>query len=193
MATNIIIQGQALNSFLSEEKGKVMAFLQKRYSVSQDDLEDIYQESSIALYLNIQNRKLTQLSCTLSTYFLQICINQTLKHIRKQKKILPLIDNTISTSDCFIPAKVEELYDICTEDESTERKTRSEHLVQEIVNSMLATCKDIFMGYYWDNLSTSAIADMLGLANSNSVKTQKYKCLQKFRNKYNELIKKTYE
>lgn len=193
MATNFIIQGQALNSFLSEEKGKVMAFLQKRYSISQDDLEDIYQESSIALYLNIQNRKLTQLSCTLSTYFLQICINQTLKNIRKQKKILPLIDNTISTSDCFIPAKVEELYDICTEDESTERKTRSEHLVQEIVNSMLATCKDIFMGYYWDNLSTSAIADMLGLANSNSVKTQKYKCLQKFRNKYNELIKKIYE
>ena len=193
MATNFIIQGQALNSFLSEEKGKVMALLHKRYSVSQDDLEDIYQESSIALYLNIQNRKLTQLSCTLSTYFLQICINQTLKHIRKQKKILPLIDNTISTSDCFIPAKVEELYDICTEDESTERKTRSEHLVQEIVNSMLATCKDIFMGYYWDNLSTSAIADMLGLANSNSVKTQKYKCLQKFRNKYNELIKKIYE
>ena len=52
--------------------------------------------------------------------------------------------------------------------------------------------KNIFKGYYWDNLTTGTIADMYGFSNANSVKTQKYKCLQKFRSKYNELMNRIY-
>ena len=61
-----------------------------------------------------------------------------------------------------------------------------------IIEVMPDTCKNIFKGYYWDNFTTSTIADMFGFANANSVKTQKYKCLQKFRNRYNELMNKNH-
>ena len=65
-------------------------------------------------------------------------------------------------------------------------------LVNQIIASMTETCKDILLGYYWHDYSTSTIADLFGLKDANSVKTQKYKCVQKFRNKYNELINKIY-
>ena len=193
MAKEITLQNTELNSFLTEERNKVLAYLRKNFSVSDDDLSDIYQESSIALFTNIRDGKLSNLTSTLSTYFLRICINQTLKFLGKQKKVLPLFDDSrITNKDTFRPDKIDELYQLCTEDEEAEKVSRSERIVQSIIETMPETCKNVFKGYYWDNLTTTTIADMFGFANANSVKTQKYKCLQKFRNKYNELKTRIY-
>ena len=193
MANSIPLQHQELNRFLAEEKGKVLAYLRKKFSISDDDLDDIFQESSMALFLNIRDGKLTYLTSTLSTYFLRIYINQALKSIGKQQKVVPLFDDsTITNKDEFRSDKIDELYRLCTEDEDAERVAQSERIVQNIIEAMPDTCRNIFKGYYWDNFTTSTIADMFGFANANSVKTQKYKCLQKFRNRYNELMSKNH-
>lgn len=194
MAKEVKLQNIELNLFLAEERNKVMAYLRKTFSVSDDDLDDVYQESSVALFLNIQDGKLSNLTSSLSTYFLRICINQTLKLLGKKQKAVPLFDDSrLTNKDVFRPDKIDELYQLCTEDEETERLSRSEKIVQSIIESMPETCKNVFQGYYWDNLTTTTIANMFGFANANSVKTQKYKCLQKFRNKYNELMNRIYE
>lgn len=193
MAKEITLQNTELNRFIVEERNKVLAYLRKKFSVSDDDLSDIYQESSVALFMNIRDGKLSNLTSTLSTYFLRICINQTLKFLGKQKKVAPLFDDSrLTNKDSFRPDKIDELYQLCIEDEEAEKVSRSERIVQKIIESMPDTCKKVFKGYYWDNLTTNTIADMFGFANANSVKTQKYKCLQKFRNKYNELMSKIY-
>ena len=193
MAKKITLQNTELNRFIVEERNKVLAYLRKTFSVSDDDLSDIYQESSVALFMNIRDGKLSNLTSTLSTYFLRICINQTLKYIGKRKKVVPLFDDsTITNKDAFRSDKIDELYQLCIEDEEEEKVSRSERIVQKIIESMPDTCKNVFKGYYWDSLTTNTIADMFGFANANSVKTQKYKCLQKFRNKYNELMSKIY-
>lgn len=189
MAKEITLQNTELNRFITEEKNKVLAYLRKTFSVSGDDLSDIYQEASVVLFTNIRDGKLSNLTSTLSTYFLRICINQTLKFMGKQKKVVPLFDDSrLTNKDFFRPDKIDELYQLCTEDEDVEKVTRSEKIVQSIIESMPDTCKNVFQGYYWDNLTTTTIADMYGFSNANSVKTQKYKCLQKFRTKYNELM-----
>jgi RNA polymerase sigma factor (sigma-70 family) len=193
MVKEISLQNIELNRFISDEKNKVFAYLRKTFSVSDDDLSDIYQESSVALFMNIRDGKLTNLTSSLSTYFLRVCINQTLKFLGKQKKVVPLFDdNRLTNKDSFRPDKIDELYQLCTEDEEAEKISRSEKIVLTILESMPDTCKNVFQGYYWDNLTTTTIADMFGFANANSVKTQKYKCMQKFRNKYNELMNRIY-
>ena len=193
MAKEITLQNTELNRFIAEERDKVLAYLRKTFSVSDDDLSDIYQEASVALFMNIRDGKLSNLTSRLSTYFLRICINQTLKFMGKQKKVVPLFDDSrLTNKDSFRPDKIDELYQLCTEDEDAERVSRSEKIVQSIIESMPDTCKNVFQGYYWDNLTTTTIADMYGFSNANSVKTQKYKCLQKFRNKYNELMNRIY-
>lgn len=193
MVKEISLQNIELNRFISDEKNKVFAYLRKTFSVSDDDLSDIYQESSVALFMNIRDGKLTNLTSSLSTYFLRVCINQTLKFMGKQKKVVPLFDESrLTNKDSFRPDKIDELYQLCTEDEEAEKISRSEKIVLTILESMPDTCKNVFQGYYWDNLTTTTIADMFGFANANSVKTQKYKCMQKFRNKYNELMNRIY-
>ena len=194
MTKVITLQNTELNRFIADEKGKVLSYLRKTFSLSDDDLNDVYQESSTALFLNIRDGRLSNLTSSLSTYFLRICINQTLKYMGKQRKVVPLFDDsTLTNKDAFRPDKIDELYQLCTEDEDAENVARSERIVQSIIDSMPDTCKNIFKGYYWDNFTTSTIADMFGFANANSVKSQKYKCLQKFRSKYNELMNTYYE
>ena len=193
MAKEIKLQNIDLNRFIADERDKVFAYLRKTFSVSDDDMSDIYQESSVALFTNIRDGKLANLTSTLSTYFLRICINQTLKFVGKQQKVIPLFDDSrLTNKDTFRSDKIDELYQLCTEDEEAEKVSRSNKIVQSIIVSMPDTCKNIFQGYYWDNLTTTTIADMFGFANANSVKTQKYKCLQKFRSKYNELMNRIY-
>lgn len=193
MSKEITIDNIELNRFISDEQGKVLSYLRKTFSVSDDDFNDIYQESSTALFLNIRDGKLSNLTSSLSTYFLRVCINQTLKFIGKRQKVVPLFnDSTITNKDALRPDKIDELYQLCTEDEEAEKVTCLEKIVQSIIESMPDTCKNVFQGYYWDNLTTTTIADMYGFSNANSVKTQKYKCLQKFRSKYNELKNRIY-
>lgn len=193
MAKEITLQNTDLHRFIAENRDKVLAYLRKTFSISDENLNDIFQEASEALFVNIRDGKLSNLTSTLSTYFLRICINQTLKFMGKQKKVVPLFDDSrLTNKDSFRPDKIDELYQLCTEDDEAEKVSRSEKMVQSIIESMPDTCKNVFQGYYWDNLTTTTIADMFGFANANSVKTQKYKCLQKFRSKYNELMNRIY-
>ncbi len=184
----ISLQNQDLNCFISGEKGRVQAYLRKNYSVSDDDLDDIFQEASMALYLNIREGRLSSLTSSLGTYFMKVCINQTLKFIGKNSKTIPLIDESrISNRNLVRDDKIDELYGFCMDTEEEDRKIRVELLVNEIIASMKDTCRNILRGYYWDDFSTSTIADMFHFSDANSVKAQKYKCVKKFRNKYNEL------
>ena len=179
--------------FISGERDKVLTFLRKNYSVSDDDLDDIFQEASKAIFINVQEDKLTTLTSSLGTYFMKICINQTLKFIGKKSKVVPLIDeNRISNTNTVRDDKIDELYGFCMDTEEEDRKIRMELLVNNIIASMTDTCRNILHGYYWDDFSTSTIADMFSFSDANSVKAQKYKCVKKFRDKYNELRDKIY-
>ena len=193
MAKEISLQNQDLNRFLSDERGRVLSYLRKQFSVSDDDLNDIFQESSMALFLNVRDGKLSTLTSSLGTYFMKVCINQTLKFLGKNSKTMPLFDDRrITNSDFVRDDKIAELYGACIDAEEEEKKTRMELLVNNIIASMTDTCKNILHSYYWDDFSTSTIADMFNFSDANSVKAQKYKCVKKFRDKYNELKNKIY-
>lgn len=193
MAKEVSLKDQDLNRFISGEKGRVQSYLRKNYSVSDADLDDIYQEASVALFLNIREGKLSALTSTLGTYFMKVCINQTRKFLSKSNKVIPLIDESrLSNSNTVRDDKIDELYGFCMDTEEEDRKIRMELLVNKIIASMTDTCRNILHGYYWDDFSTSTIADMFNFSDANSVKAQKYKCVKKFREKYNELKNKIY-
>ena len=193
MAKEISLQNQDLNHFISSEKGKIQTYLRKNYSVSDDDIDDIFQEASMALYLNIRDGKLSSLTSSLGTYFMKVCINQTLKFLGKSSKVVPLLDESrITNKNEVRDDKIDQLFGFCMDTEEEDRKIRMEMLVNNIIASMTDTCKNILHGYYWNDFSTSTIADMFGFSDAKSVKAQKYKCVKKFTDKYNELKNKIY-
>ena len=193
MAKEISLHDNDLNRFIVSERGKVLSYLRKKYSISDNDLDDIFQEASMALFINARNGKLNNLNSSLGTYFTKVCINQALKFLGKHTKSVPLFnDNHLTNPNALRSDKIDELWVICVDTEEEDRQVRMEKLVNNIIASMTDTCKNILHGYYWNDYSTSTIADIFNFSDANSVKAQKYKCVKKFREKYNELKNKIY-
>lgn len=181
-----------LNRFASKEWAKALAFLQNRFGIPEDDCKDIFQESFIVLYNNIQTGKLTEMTASLSTYFMSICRNKALEHLRGVSKSVHVEDElSLSLMDEEIKSeKIEAL--LALDDGDSVIEAQKEELVRSIVKNLPSPCNELLWGFYRDNLSMRSLADMFNYSSESSVKVTKHRCCEKFRAKYNELCNKLF-
>ena len=95
-----------LNAFASKEWPKVLNFLKNRFGIEEDDCKDIFQESFIILYTNIQSGKLQELTASLSTYFTSICKNKALEFLRGSSRSVNVDSEMSLTSTNAVQNKV---------------------------------------------------------------------------------------
>jgi RNA polymerase sigma factor (sigma-70 family) len=181
------ITSSELNAFFAENRQRTLCYLESRFPVLQeDDIEDIFQDSSIALFLKIQNNELLDLTSSLYTFFLSICINQARNKVNRSHPTCLLPDNI--TDFDFEPIhndKLEELenlvgYEIAEEQTDQEYLNWIEQQVREGVRQMKPPCNQILWSFYWDGLSHRTIADMFGMKSEDVSKTQANRCKHKF-------------
>jgi len=183
--------GELLNKFLSENQERTLAYLRKRFTaLDEEDLKDVYQESSMALFLNLLDGSYHQGSAGLYTYFLRICINQSLKAISKKAPSVPIdVDVKVGDDDDYKDDKLDELLNFIYEVEGYDEheRMRTENLVRAIMKELSKRCQDLLWGHYGDGLSWGELADMYdGLANANSARTTANRCRNQFRDLFNE-------
>lgn len=182
--------GELLNNFISENQDRTLAYLRKRFSaLDEEDLKDVYQESSMALFMNLLDGSYQQGGAGLYTYFLRICINQALKAVHKGSSTLPLdVDVKVGDGDEYMDEKLDELLNFIyeVEDYDPHEQARMENLVRAIMKELSEMCQDLLWGHYGDGLSWAVLADMYGLANANSAKSTANGCRNKFRDLFNE-------
>ncbi len=175
-----------INTFLRKERSKVISYLERNFSLSgPEDADDIFQNSSIAFFKNIKEGKLVTLTSTLSTYFLQICINQAKKTYHRNKKVVNFDpDKDIKQENEFDDAKITELLQFGEDNITDEQK----NMMRDLVQNLPKPCDDILWYYYGDNLDMQTIADLLEYKNSTTVKSTKHRCMSKLKEKF-DLIK----
>jgi RNA polymerase sigma factor (sigma-70 family) len=170
-----------LAAFLEKEGGKARSFLIKTYSLNKGDLDDVMQDSVLALFKNIKSGKLVKLTSTLSTYFLQICINQTLNRKRKSAKVVQFSEAVEATQkDEYSSEKINELLEFGDSGITNEQK----EMMREIVQDLPKPCDDILWYYYGDNLDMKTIAKLLDYGSADSVKTTKSRCMSKLKERF---------
>lgn len=181
-----------LNRFASSQWSKALAFLKNRFGIDEDDCKDIFQESFIVLYNNIQTGKLDNMTASLSTYFMSICRNKALEMLRGSAKSvnvesemsLTLMDGEVQSE------KIEALLALDNGDETIEEQ--KEELVRTIVKDLPSPCNELLWGFYRDNLSMKSLAEMFNYSSEGVVKVTKHRCCEKFRARYNELCNKLF-
>ena len=147
---------------------RMMAKLVMRNNGTEDDAKDIFQDALIVFWQKVRSKELT-LTSKISTYLYSICQNLWRKElVRKSRE---------SNEEVEIAHEVD--YD---------REDRI-NAMRECVNSMGDTCRKVLSLYYFDGVSMNDIAEILGFANSNTVKTKKYKCKQEL----DKIVKKKYK
>ena len=181
--------GENLNKFIAENRERTLAYLRKRFTaLNEEDLKDIYQDSSIALYENLLTGRYEEQDAGLYTYFLRICINQALKSVSKTGNSVPLdVQVKLGDEDIYLDEKLDELlnliYDIDGYDEPEQKN--ADNIVHGIMKELSEKCQDLLWGHYSDGLSWEVLAIMYELANANSAKSTANRCRNQFKDLFN--------
>jgi RNA polymerase sigma factor (sigma-70 family) len=146
--------------------------LVKKNGNSPEIVEELIQDAMVILYENALKPEF-KLTCKPTTYIYSVCRNLLLKRKSNSKRWVELSYE----------------YDVQVEDDIHEEEAMSEkeHLMYNLLQKASSVCKEIFDLFYYKRLSLDKIAGIMNYANSDTVKTQKYKCLQKMKKALNQL------
>lgn len=178
-----------LGQFFEKERCKLLAVLRNRLSISTEDAEDIYQDACIALFDNIKKGRLKTLTCSLSTYFTQICLNMGYNFVNRGHSMTSfdqMLENT--QYDEYGLAQLEAVLGLG--DGLSSEQTA---MMRDIVQDLPHPCEDILWAYYGDDLSMKEIADVIGFNGADSVKSKKSQCMSKLKERFTRIIKSFYE
>ena len=124
-------------------------------SGSEEEGRDVFQDALIVFWQK-DNNKDFQLSAKISTYLYSVCQNLWRKELDRKRR-----------------------FEESDKEESVENSLEKEEMVRivhECINELGDSCKQILTLYYFDGLSMDKIAEKMGLANSDTAKTKRYKC-----------------
>ena len=180
-----------LEKFAKEQWQKTRAYLISRYSLSEDECADVFQDSLVILWKNINENKVDSkdLGLSSSTYFMTICRNKTMELLRSKSKYVttPYEINPNKDHHDYQEDQVERILSL--EDARENVQKEKEALVRDIVKNLPSPCNELLWGYYGDGHSMKMLAEMFNYASENAVKVTKHRCCEKFRVSYSEMSK----
>ena len=145
-------------------------------TLSQEECEEIYNDSFMALCDNISSGKLQTLTCSLQTYINQIGRNKSVSYLRKKGDVQMIPDYEIGH------------WDDMAEEEDIEHDLLDKvyQLVKEMQND---TCRKLLFGFYWHHYNMEMLARLIGANSADVAKTTKNRCLTKLRNAAKALLR----
>ena len=171
------------NKFLKDVRKKAIAYARFHFSswATDDDCEDLVQDALLATFRNIKSGRLTELTCDMATYVISILKNRAYNEYEKRGKV---VSGVFFQGDDEYPSPIEQaiIQEAINEwnQEDGNVTEEMESTVREIVTNMKEPCKTILWSFYWNEMSLVAIANNLtDYKSSDSVKTQKSRCLTK--------------
>ena len=177
-----------IEQFRKVSRDMVLVYLQRNFSLSIEDSEDIFNDSFITLDKNIQDGKLDNLTSSISTYFIGICKNKAKEFLRSKNKVVNLsYDPGIKEQNTFLDDKVESILMLESDNDIARRK--KEEIVRDVVRDLPSPCNELLWGFYRDGLSMKQLAEKFNYKSESSVKVTKHRCCEKFRERFNKLVK----
>jgi RNA polymerase sigma factor (sigma-70 family) len=130
---------------------------------------DIYQETIIVLYENVQ-KPAFQLNCQLQTFIFSIAKRLWLKQLRGSGQITR-----------FKEDEEGEVVDVADEISDHLKKESDIEKMNASMENLCEPCRTLLKDFYVYKLSMDDISEKFGYTNSDNAKTQKYKCLQRLK------------
>lgn len=154
--------------------------LKKKYnSLSYDDIDDIYQDSFMAVYKNLLENRIRE-NTSWSSYILEIGSHIALKKIEQTKNI--------ESMDCGFDSEEEGKPHIVREveaalmknSENILRSSEAARLLGEELTMIPEPCNTIIRMFYYDDISFEDIANAINFKNGDTVKAKKWQCMKSF-------------
>lgn len=144
-------------------------------NAQEEDIADIYQETIISLYENVQNGKLAKLTSTLKSYVFAIGKFKIYKQLNKTKKLYhegPIIH----------VSEEMQLFE-------TEALEEQRQVLRESWKQLGSKCQHILELFYYQGMTLDEIQEVLQYASKDVLKSQKSRCMAQLK----ELARERYE
>jgi len=140
-----------------------------KFSISNDEILDIYQDAIIALFENAIDGKMDGLNCTIKTYLFSIGKNMIYQSFKNKNKSL-LINQDIAQDDYNETISV-------FDEELNEYQLKLQIGFRELGKQ----CKKILTLFYYNGYTLDEITETLNYAKKDVVKSQKSRCVQQLK------------
>ena len=160
---------EALGEVYSEFREGFLHWITNTHQCNKDEAVEIFQHSILTFYENVVEGSFEELkSAGIKTYLYSIGKNKLLGDHRKSLRI--------SSTDSI------------DMDEHVEFVTNIEHIkkqkletIKNAIQELGDPCRKLLELYYFNNLSSEEIAEVMDYKNGNTVKNLKYKCIQRIK------------
>jgi RNA polymerase sigma factor (sigma-70 family) len=159
---------EALSALYKKYYNVVLKFIVNN-SGSEEAAQDIYQETVIVLYENVQKQEFV-LNCQLQTYIYSISKRLWLKQLKKNGKTFLFKENDEN-----------EVVDVTSDiNDHTNRELEIDKMNKSL-QELGEPCATLIKDFYVHKLNMDEIAEKFGYTNGDNAKNQKYKCLQRLK------------
>lgn len=152
--------GRALEAVYVRYRAEFIQWLQGRLGCEAELAKDIYQQTILTLYENVQSGKLVTLTSQVKTYLFSIGRNKYYEAVREK-------------------AKQEKAKDWQVEHDSTSESLLQ--LVEVCLEKLGEPCRSLLMQFYFHKRSMEQLTELFDYKNIDTAKNQKYKCLERLR------------
>lgn len=153
---------KALAMLYESSRRMVTAFVKRNHG-TETDAEDLLQEAVIILWERVRWETFVYES-KLSTFLVGVVKNLLHARRRKRSREVP-----IGPDDPEFPDS-----DPLPDDLLMESEERG--MVERGMERLGGPCRQLLLLYYWEERTTAEIAQLMGLANADTVKSKKYQC-----------------
>ncbi|QTD36560.1 sigma-70 family RNA polymerase sigma factor [Polaribacter batillariae] len=145
----------------------------KKFTLSEEDILDIYQDAILAFIENIKTGKLVRLNSSIKTYLFSIGKYVIYNKIKKENTLQ--IVNSFKESDLKTAKEHEVLF--------LQELTDEQQLLKKSFGLLGKKCQQILTLFYFRGFNLEEITAHLGYNHKNVVKSQKSRCLKSLKDK----------
>ena len=150
-------------------------------NLTNEDIEDIFQESCIVLMQKVKNGGVTiAREGALFSYLVQIGKLTACNLVRKRRALTQ--EEVVTISENLHKEDVD--YEISVD----EKQKSQDEFLDRVFDSLPSDCKTLLKHFYWGKKSMDDIASILGMRNADSAKTKKNRCMNKFKDIASKLL-----
>ncbi|MBK6264802.1 sigma-70 family RNA polymerase sigma factor [Marivirga sp. S37H4] len=153
--------------YLYKKNYRMMVSMILRNNGSEQEALDVFQDALIVFWQKAKSEEF-KLSSKISTYLFSVCQNLWRKELDRKRK-----------------------FEESDKEDSEENNFEQQEMIKiihECINELGDSCKQILTYHYFDGMSMDKIAEKMGLANSDTAKTKRYKCKKRL----DDLIRSRY-
>ncbi|MVO08863.1 sigma-70 family RNA polymerase sigma factor [Flavobacterium sp. TP390] len=176
MNTNFSIEdlrtgNNRIYSLLYKENKEAFYSYARKFTISEEEIEEVYQDALVVFYENIAEGRLTSFESSIKTYLFSIGKYKIYELLRRKKKI-------VSTITLEQVENIENLTHWNLEENVLDEQQEK---VKTAFKNLGKRCQRILELFYTENKSIKEIMHLENYENENTVKAQKSRCMKSLR------------